>query len=676
MRSDAWLVKERGMARQRLGRVRAAVRAPPLRFKIVLVIAVLTAAMVAWALPARVGHFMLLLALCYGPVAIWRKQRSVFASLGVAAWGLAAILFVAALTPPVTFAIVPLLLLPFAVVAAAHARPLARNFVPCRTVAWTLLWAVPATMFTWRLASSGQPVFNYIVGWLLTFKVLGWRIARADSHIRVYSRQQARAPSVTEPHGEQAACPTPSASAARGSQPPGTHLVFTGHAGTGKTTVARILGRIFAALRQLVRPEVIARHAPAPPRHTSRHPGRARDGAAAKGEQALLRLPGRLRAGRVIALIPAHNEAACIAETISSLWRQTCPPDEVIVVSDNSSDATVDQGVLHGAKVFVTAGNTARKAGALNLALEQTLPGLAREDLVLVMDADSQLAPGWIGSATDALARDPEVVGVSGTYTGEDGPGLLRQLQRNEFVRASRLVRRRADLWVLSGTGTMFRVPVLREVARQRGRRLPGVPGEYYDSTSITEDYEITLALKTLGHRCLCPPGCTAVTELMPTWRHLFRQRLRWQSGTLTALRRYGFTQATWTNWVRQAFFYGRYCSQIACWVVLICSLVARLGFNMPGWVLGMLLAIYLERIITARGAGRKGVLIAALLFPEWWYGMFDGLYLFQALNHQLTRRDVSWNHVVKDGADHAASNRHSVLPAGRPVPVRQAGDG
>jgi hypothetical protein len=165
--------------------------------------------------------------------------------------------------------------------------------------------------------------------------------------------------------------------------------------------------------------------------------------------------------------------------------------------------------------------------------------------------------------------------------------------------------------------------------------------GECYDSTSITEDYEITLALKTLGYRCLCPPGCTAVTELMPTWPHLFRQRLRWQSGTLTALRRYGFTQATWTNWVRQAFFYGRYCSQLACWAVLVCSLITRFGFNMPGWVLGMLLTIYLERVITARGAGAKGVLVAALLFPEWWYGMFDGLYLFQALKLQFTRRDV-----------------------------------
>jgi poly-beta-1,6-N-acetyl-D-glucosamine synthase len=377
----------------------------------------------------------------------------------------------------------------------------------------------------------------------------------------------------------------------------------------------------------------------------------------------------------VVVLIPAHNEAASIKETINSLCRQSRPPDEIIVVSDNSSDATDDRSMLHGAKVLVTVGNTARKAGALNQALRHILSALGDDDLVLVMDADSQLAPGWIECAVNALKHDREVGGVSGTYTGEPGPGLLRQLQRNEFVRASRLVRRRADLWVLSGTGTMFRVPVLREVARERGRRLPGTPGEYYDSTSITEDYEITLALKTLGWRCLCPPGCSAVTELMPTWQHLFRQRLRWQSGTLTALRRYGFTHATWTNWVRQAFFYLRYCSQIACWVILLSSLVVRFGLNMPGWVLGMLLIIYLERVITARGAGRRGVLVAALLLPEWWYGMFDGLYLYQALKHELTRRDVSWNHVVKERG-HAARNRHSAAAARRAVLVREAGNG
>jgi SpoVK/Ycf46/Vps4 family AAA+-type ATPase len=183
---------------------------------VVLVLALLAAAVVASALPARVGDLVLLLALCYGPVAIWRRQRSVIASLGVAAWGLAAILFVAALTPPVTLWLAPLLLLPFAVVAAAHSPPLARNLVPCRTVAWTLLWAVPPAMLAWRFASS-QPVFSYVIGWLLAAVVLGWRLTRSWQDARVYGRQSARSQSVA---GETAGRTDPPAITGRAGHSP------------------------------------------------------------------------------------------------------------------------------------------------------------------------------------------------------------------------------------------------------------------------------------------------------------------------------------------------------------------------------------------------------------------------------------------------------------------------
>ena len=353
----------------------------------------------------------------------------------------------------------------------------------------------------------------------------------------------------------------------------------------------------------------------------------------------------------VTVFIPAHNEAASIGATLRSLREQTRPPSHVVVVCDNCTDDTAAIAARHGVTVFTTVGNTARKAGALNQALRHFLPMLDGNDLVLLMDADSQLSADWIASAVRALQSDRKLGGVCGTYLGMNEKGILRQLQRNEFVRASRLVPRRSSLWVLSGTGTMFRARVLREVGRERGFALPGIRGEFYHSRSITEDYEITLAAKTLGWKCIAPPGCTASTEIMPTWRALFRQRLRWQTGTLTALRSYGMTGVTWTNWARQVFFYLRYFAQVACWVIIGASLYRHPSLYMPSWVIVMISVIYAERVITVRKAGLKGILLAMLLLPEWAYGMFDGLYLMRALFSEITGRDVSWGHLGSSDA-------------------------
>lgn len=70
----------------------------------------------------------------------------------------------------------------------------------------------------------------------------------------------------------------------------------------------------------------------------------------------------------VIALIPAHNEAESLGDTLHALAKQTLQPARVIVIADNCVDETAEIARANGAEVFSTVGNTERKAGALNQA--------------------------------------------------------------------------------------------------------------------------------------------------------------------------------------------------------------------------------------------------------------------------------------------------------------------
>ena len=359
---------------------------------------------------------------------------------------------------------------------------------------------------------------------------------------------------------------------------------------------------------------------------------------------------GTVPAEGVIALIPAHNEETSIGETIRSLRHQTRPVDRIIVICDNCTDDTAGVAILCGAETIATLGNTAKKAGALNQALRWILPCLGSGDLVLVMDADSQLNDDWIRVAAAAM-RDRAGVGAScGAFLAEDGGGLVGQLQRNEYVRYARSNRRRRQVPVLSGTGTLFRVTALREVARERGQRLPGVYGDFYNSASITEDDEMTLALKTLGWRCQCPPGCETVTEVMPTWGDLFQQRIRWQKGALGDLRAYGMSRVTIAYWSRQAAIYLAFCASIACWAVILSSLAGHPGINVP-WTAGILSVTLTERLWTVRKAGARGLLLCVLVVPEMGYDMFRFAYFARALADELTHKETVWNHVVRAGA-------------------------
>jgi cellulose synthase/poly-beta-1,6-N-acetylglucosamine synthase-like glycosyltransferase len=245
---------------------------------------------------------------------------------------------------------------------------------------------------------------------------------------------------------------------------------------------------------------------------------------------------------RVVVLIPAHNEEASIGATLQSVAAQKLRPDTVLVVADNCTDQTATVAAEHGADVMLTVGNTGKKAGALNQALATILPQLDDRDIVLVMDADTVIAPEFLVIADAELAK-PDVGAVGGVFYGKPGFGLIGALQVAEYVRYARQIARNGSrAHVLTGTATAFTARMLGQVAAGReDGRLPAGPGTYYDEKTMTEDSYMTFAVKTLGYQTPSPMGCWVSTEVMPTWPMLWRQRRRWQLGAMENLRSFGF---------------------------------------------------------------------------------------------------------------------------------------
>src|SRR5665213_2009865 len=254
--------------------------------------------------------------------------------------------------------------------------------------------------------------------------------------------------------------------------------------------------------------------------------------------------------GRVVVVIPAHNEASRVAEALESLSAQTQVADLVVVLNDRSTDETSAIARAHDARVRETIDNRDRKAGAQNQFLAYALPRLSDDDAVLMMDADSSLSPTFLSDAAERL-REPSrdgrpIGGVGGIFFGYPLKGLVANLQNNEYVRyAGEIGRRKGRADVLTGTATLFSVRALRDVLRARSSgRLPRGSG-VYDVDALTEDNELTLALKQLGYRAVSPKELVVGTEVMVTVSRLFYQRLRWQRGAIENLLAYGVTRST-----------------------------------------------------------------------------------------------------------------------------------
>ena len=298
----------------RLARVFGVFRQAPLPLKIGLIV-------LAIILSGPEAGILLLAGMAYGVYAVIKGRRTVLASLAVALWGVVGA--VVGRTHGSWFFL--LLLLPFVVAAVAHIGPLARWHVPCRTVAWALIWSIPVGVAALRGWPS-QPFIGIAAAWVIACIVLVWRLAKGSQEAHLYGAENSR-PGAGPPPGMGGSGPGMPHARLRGPGPgrrghaprprrpradharaaaghlggrghgragahdragpgqgtgpvdrrldrgrpaprhrgvvtekPMRHFVFLGPPGTGKTTVARVVAKIFYAFGLLDKPTVVEAH--------------------------------------------------------------------------------------------------------------------------------------------------------------------------------------------------------------------------------------------------------------------------------------------------------------------------------------------------------------------------------------------------------------------------------
>ena len=254
-------------------------------------------------------------------------------------------------------------------------------------------------------------------------------------------------------------------------------------------------------------------------------------------------------AARTLAVVvAARDEAKVLSRTVTSLLAQDEAPDAIVIADDGSTDGTSALLVARFGFDEPPLGQWASsrsipslhwlrlahggKARALNAALMSPVAA-CRTDVVMTVDADTDLAPGAVRAMRRAFGREPALVAATGVLTPVCGPSLAGRLfewfQTYEYVRnfLSRYAWMRVDsLLLISGAFAGFRRDAVVVVGG-------------FDPHCLVEDYELIhrlarySALNGLGWRSRVIGGARARTEAPSSTAAFLRQRRRWFGGFL-----------------------------------------------------------------------------------------------------------------------------------------------